>query len=283
MVQRFVNKKSRGKLEFDSRAELMYVCKADTSHTRMPRAMHRHDDRIEIVFIREGRGHHIIGGRLYHTRKGDVLVYNGGVLHDESANPNAEMSVYCCAFRNLRLKGLPKNTLTQPGESVVLNSGNHYAEFENLLHLLYTRVDSDDRYAAEFCNQLLHALIVLVHSLGRENEAESRTDDQDLGERIKHYIDEHYLDDIDLKSISDELHVSHFYLAHKFKTAVGCSPIQYLIRRRIGEAQSLLINTDLSVTEIATLVGYDNSNYFNTAFKKVVGITPNSYRKQCTS
>lgn len=283
MVQRFVSKKSRGTLAIESRAELMYVCRADASYTRLPRAMHRHDDRIEIVFIREGSGSHIIGGHLYQTRKGDVLIYNSGVLHDESASPNAEMSVYCCAFRNLQLKGLPNNHLTEPNQSVILNSGDHYDEFEALLHMLYTGVDSERRYATDFCNQLLQALIVLVHSLSRQNEAESSTDDQDLGERIRQYIDEHYLDDIDLKTISDALHISHYYLAHRFKSALGCSPIQYLIRRRIGEAQSLLINTDLSVTDIATLVGYDNSNYFNTVFKKIVGITPVSYRKQCTN
>ncbi len=281
MIQRFVNRKSRSRLEIESLPELMYMCEADASHTRLPRAMHRHEDRIEIVFIREGSGTHIIGGRLYHTQKGDVLIYNSGVLHDESANPSADMSVYCCAFKNLQIQGLRRNAMTEPHESVVLKCGTLYPEFDKLLQVLYTQVSSDHKYAAEFCNQLLQALIVLIFGLIRENGTEAQAQSHDIGQHIKNYIDENYREEIDLKSMAEDLRISHYYLAHKFKDTVGCSPIQYLIRRRIGEAQSLLINTEFSATEIATMVGYDNPNYFITAFKKVVGITPNVYRLQC--
>ena len=56
--------------------------------------------------------------------------------------------------------------------------------------------------------------------------------------------------------------------------------MQYVTRRRIGEAQNLLINTQLSITEIAANVGYNNSNYFQNVLKKIVGYTPGSYRKR---
>ena len=51
------------------------------------------------------------------------------------------------------------------------------------------------------------------------------------------------------------------------------------MHRRIGEAQTLLINTGYSATEIAFLVGYNDSNYFNTIFTKIVGMSPIKYRK----
>ena len=56
--------------------------------------------------------------------------------------------------------------------------------------------------------------------------------------------------------------------------------MQYVTRRRIGEAQNLLINTQLSITEIAANVGYNNSNYFQNVFRKAVGLTPGNYRKK---
>ena len=64
------------------------------------------------------------------------------------------------------------------------------------------------------------------------------------------------------------------------KDISGYSPIQYVIRRRIGLAQTWLISSDLSATQIATMVGYDNTNYFNTLFKRMVGVSPIRYRKQ---
>lgn len=45
-------------------------------------------------------------------------------------------------------------------------------------------------------------------------------------------------------------------------------------------AQTYLISSDYTATQIATLVGYDNTNYFNTIFTKVVGLPPIRYKKQ---
>ena len=50
-------------------------------------------------------------------------------------------------------------------------------------------------------------------------------------------------------------------------------------RRRIGEAQTLLVTTDLSITEVSARIGYDNISYFNNQFKKFTGLSPQSYRK----
>ena len=76
------------------------------------------------------------------------------------------------------------------------------------------------------------------------------------------------------------LHVSPYYLAHVCKEATGYSPLQYVLRRRIGEAQTLLITTDLPVTRIAAQVGYDNPSHFNAQFSKAVGMSPRTFRKE---
>ena len=93
------------------------------------------------------------------------------------------------------------------------------------------------------------------------------------------YIDENYAEPITLQSIGDALHVSPYYLSHVFKEMSGYSPMQYLLRRRIGEAQTLLITTDLPVTQIAGMVGYDTQSYFNLQFSKHVGMPPKKYRQ----
>ena len=54
--------------------------------------------------------------------------------------------------------------------------------------------------------------------------------------------------------------------------------MKYVALRRMGEAQNLLINTDMSITQIAAQVGYNNSNYFQSVFKRAMGITPREYR-----
>lgn len=59
----------------------------------------------------------------------------------------------------------------------------------------------------------------------------------------------------------------------------GCAPIQYVTRRRIGDAQNLLLSTDKTITDIAMECGYNNSNYFQVVFNNFVGMPPGKYRK----
>ena len=59
--------------------------------------------------------------------------------------------------------------------------------------------------------------------------------------------------------------------------------MQYLTRRRIGEAQNLLLETDMPISHIAELVGYDTQNYFNLQFSKHVGMPPRKFRQSLHS
>ena len=100
-----------------------------------------------------------------------------------------------------------------------------------------------------------------------------------IGQRVKNYLDQHYAEQISLQQISEELRVSWSYLSHVFKALTGYSPFQYVLHRRIGEAQTLLLETDLSIQEIAFQVGYQTQSYFTQRFSKLVGVSPMRYRK----
>jgi AraC-like DNA-binding protein len=67
-----------------------------------------------------------------------------------------------------------------------------------------------------------------------------------------------------------------------FQAATGKSPIAYLIQLRINRAASLLRRGDDSITDIAFLVGFRDSNYFTRQFRKVFGTSPRAYRNQHT-
>ena len=60
---------------------------------------------------------------------------------------------------------------------------------------------------------------------------------------------------------------------------MGYAPMKYLLRRRLGEAQTLLISTDTTIAKIAESVGFDTQSYFNFQFAKNVGMPPSQYRK----
>ncbi|NBH79892.1 AraC family transcriptional regulator [Clostridiaceae bacterium] len=97
----------------------------------------------------------------------------------------------------------------------------------------------------------------------------------------KEYIEEHYHEPISIKDICRDLGLSESYVSHTFKDMLGYSPMQYALRCKIGEAQTLLISTDYSITEIARMVGFDAQSHFNQRFIKDVGISPSKFRKNC--
>ena len=101
-----------------------------------------------------------------------------------------------------------------------------------------------------------------------------------LANRIRQYIGTHFTEQLTLEDIGEALSMSPYHLAHIFKEITGMSPIHYMIRCRVGEAQNLLISTDYSATQIAAIVGYTNVNHFNAIFAKLVGLPPIRYRRK---
>jgi AraC-like DNA-binding protein len=92
------------------------------------------------------------------------------------------------------------------------------------------------------------------------------------------YIDKNFRSNISLKDMADLINVSPVYFANSFKSEFGISPKQYLLNKRISQAQQLLLETNLSVKEIAYEVGFENPNYFSEYFAKRTGITALSFR-----
>lgn len=73
--------------------------------------------------------------------------------------------------------------------------------------------------------------------------------------------------------------LSKYYFIRKFLEEVGSTPKQYMTNLKIQHSLELLLDTDLTVKEIAAKVGFSNDNYFNKAFRKKVGSSPGAFRK----
>lgn len=98
--------------------------------------------------------------------------------------------------------------------------------------------------------------------------------------RARDYIFEHFSEpDITLEKAAESLQVSSVYLSRTFKQELGVSFVSLITNLRIKKAIMLLNSTDLSILEIAEKAGYDTQHYFSTAFKKVMGVSPNQYRR----
>ncbi|MFS2223726.1 AraC family transcriptional regulator [Pantoea sp. B65] len=261
------------------RPRLMFICKAEGEEAAIPRVMHKHDERFELMFIVKGSGTYNIDGRGYQIKQGDLMLFNVGILHDENPHPSDDLLIFSCGVEQLKFEGLPTNFLCPRSQVAVMPAGDFYEEICHIFYQMWHHVSSERPYAAEIGNSLLSVLLLLCRNIWIENKQLCETPAVLLGQRIKDFIDEHYKDDIALTSITTALNINRFYLAHVFKSYSGYSPKQYQTRRRIGEAQSLLLSTRLGVTEVANAVGYDNVNNFHRIFQNMIGIPPARYKK----
>jgi len=85
---------------------------------------------------------------------------------------------------------------------------------------------------------------------------------------------------LSLETISEAIHSSSFELSRKFKKETGQTITDFINKLRIKEALSIMENENLSITDIAHMVGFNDVNYFTKVFKKIKGITPSKYRKE---
>ena len=96
---------------------------------------------------------------------------------------------------------------------------------------------------------------------------------------VKRYIDLHFKEALTLDQLAEEAHMNKFYLSHSFKREYGVSPINYMISRRIEESKYLLAETDLSMSQIAQLLGFSSLSYFSQVFRKTQELSPMEYRQ----
>jgi AraC-like DNA-binding protein len=100
--------------------------------------------------------------------------------------------------------------------------------------------------------------------------------------RVRDFVEENLSRPIYLSELSGLAGLSRMHFAAQFRAATGLSPHGYILERKIARAQSLLSDPALSVSDIASIVGFKNNAHFANAFRKIVGETPSQWRNDLT-
>lgn len=93
------------------------------------------------------------------------------------------------------------------------------------------------------------------------------------------YIKEHYAEDLTLEHLARYANYSPNHLGKRFKDITGYPPMRYLNNVRIEQAKHLLQSTNYPVSRIMTQTGFTNAAYFSKSFKKMMGYSPQKFRK----
>lgn len=268
----------------DKRIPQYYTChfineEHNNKHSRLP---HVHDDFLELFYVYSGEGRYQVDNNSYDIKEGDLVICNAGVLHGESPADTRHVRSYSVGISNVAFLGLPDNQLCDADTNPVLSCGMLSGQIGEIFRLIYL-LSSDTKNLKETCNTLSISLLLLTYEmvLSRDRNAaiHTRSSASATAYRVRRYLDAHYREALTLSDIAKALHINEYYLAHAFKDEFDQPPIQYMMKRRIGEAQGLLMDTSIPIGDIAEYLGFSSVSHLNTMFNKYVGIPPGKYRQ----
>lgn len=241
----------------------------------------------EILYLMTGQRKLTMNQTIYEMDKGDFAFIPPNTIHRTSYRSNYAHERIAIKFEDAMLKPLYQNsslteehvhTLLAPGVVRIPETHREYAE--ELMLKIYYEGERTDIFADTLRQCYLLELLMLMF---RCKEAVSPPEIQDVTyesmQAAISYIYEHYYENLTLADLSAHFGMSSSYFSKKFKTVTGFGFKEYLVGVRIQKATELLLKTKESITDIALCCGFNDSNYFGDAFRKVKGISPAKYRK----
>lgn len=261
-------------------------------HSHAECRLHAHEF-SELVIVLRGSGMHVTPESKWPIGAGDAFVLHGDQEHGYVDTAGLDLVNIMFIADELDL----------PSADIALLPGYHALftleprvrqrdEFESRLRLkpdqlravaaLVDRLEHEIRdtppgwrYSARAC------FMLIVTDLSRYFEradAPAAVTLQRLG-RVLSFIEERLEDAPRIAEIADAGYMSPRSLSRAFRAALGCSPVQYMVRLRVQRAHELLQSTERSVTDIAFGLGYKDGNYFSRQFRAATGMTPREVRR----
>ena len=253
--------------------------------------IHKHDF-IEISYVVKGRGIHYLGNSQFEIEQGDYFIIDTGVSH--GYKDFEEMTIYNCIFTadflDTSMLGVKKfHDLLHHYlfKYLVLSDVSRITESKfranTVIHDLFMEMHEEYTGKNNGYIQILrmNILKLLILTLRNNNAYGLRLPNQqnDSYNKIIRYITENYAKPLTLKSLAKQLYVSPEHFSRTFKDYTGISVWNFIKKVRIDKAQFLLLNTDMSICEIAEAVGYCDEKHFSKIFKEMTSSPPSKYRK----
>lgn len=236
---------------------------------------HTHNH-TELFFIVSGKGQFLIQNQIFPVDANNLVIINPNVLHTE-VSLNAQPLEYIV----LGIGGIELAVSEDSNGQFCILDHFESVEVSSCLRNILREMEQKNTGYEDICQAYMEILIIrLMRNTALAIQAESQVT---TGNRqcaaVRRYIDLHFKDSLTLEQLSEEAHINKYYLSHAFKREYGISPINYLISRRINESKYLLTETDLSMSQIAQLLGFSSLSYFSQSFRKTQGVSPMEFRQ----
>lgn len=231
---------------------------------------------FELYYLEAGSRWVVAGDNLYQVHAGEVIVFPPFMMHYSYGDTDVRFKRIVVYFDSETV--LVHEVLQRLGDQVnsYRLSGHARANVDLMLTELTHVQDVHDEFYTEQMRLLLTELLITVI---RQPPSDALVERTDRMTQVIRYLHEHHSDPLTLDEIAAQFHISRYYLCHEFKKLTQSTIVQYLNNVRIGQAQRLLNETDLTITQISKQVGFANVTHFNRVFRQVTAMSPSASRK----
>lgn len=249
-----------------------------TSNKLFKLEAYKNNENLELIYVKSGNLHIFNCGKRSTARTGDLIVFTQNTVR--SFHNECDLSAQ---FYFISVEGIFLETTSYLDKLLKVQLGDCSSIAEQCCEILFQSILFPQERSKDIVKSALYILACLFtdnsKQLLKDKKKPFCTDDTKLTRKILEYIDSNYMHPLTIKSIAEHFFISPSYMSHLLKREVGYSPIDYLIRRRIGESQQLLQYTNLKIGDISKKVGYANLNNFSYLFKKHINVSPEKFRK----
>ena len=233
-----------------------------------------------ILYVTEGSGYVFLGKKRIDMSAGNILIFSPWQKRDYGFHRIHDSSSYYIHFNGEACAEiLPALGLNEcnGGEGSCFYIGTSLT-LTKLLDSLIEEFRLKNEHYEYMCHAYMLSALTLISRKLSDVPKEASEAKKRINEVCK-YIYENCDKIESIGALAKMTHLSESRFSHLFSEIVGISPQSYILRARTDMAKELLANTDLSVGQIATSVGFNDQNYFSRAFKRFTDMSPTEYRR----
>lgn len=269
-------------VDFMDKSRPLIVGSCGTYHlfTRPRLPTYRPKGRIDyqLLYISAGKAHfYFKKDEETIVTAGHMVLYRPKEMQRYVYYAEDQTEVYWVHFTGSHVKQLLKK-YHFPAKDHVLYSGTSPI-YQRLFRTMIQELQLRKPNYEQLLTMLLHQVLLLTDRNSGEEKIQNNYAQNEV-ERATNYFNDHYQSDINIEEYAASRNMSTSWFIRNFKQHNGITPLNYILSIRISNAQNLLETTDYAISEISSIVGYDNPLYFSRLFKKQTGMSPREYRKE---